>query len=335
MSLNDYSTIMLPKIEEELVSVVQQIRSSGMEQLYAMLAYHMGWEKSGAITPGKRVRPLLVLLSTFAAGGEWENALPAAAAVELVHNFSLIHDDIQDSSDLRRGRPAVWKIWGMPQAINTGDAMFALAHLATLRLTEATSSEIAIDSSHLLLATCLELTKGQFLDMQYEDRIDLTIDDYWPMVRGKTAALLAACTELGAIIAGTSAATRMAFRNFGQSLGFAFQSHDDYLGIWGDAALTGKSSESDLITGKKSLPVLYGLTLKGQFAKRWSDGPITPEEVPALADQLEREGALGYTQESTARYTQQALDALAETNVENAGREALEELAHQLLTRKG
>jgi geranylgeranyl diphosphate synthase type I len=335
MPLIDLSKDMLPRIEEELASVVQHAKTNGMEQLRSMLAYHMGWEEGRQNAHGKRIRPLLVLLTTSAAGGEWENALPAAAAVELVHNFSLIHDDIQDGSELRRGRPTVWKIWGMPQAINAGDAMFALAHLATLRLTKTASSEIAISSSHLLLETCLELTKGQFLDIGYQDRNDLTIDDYWPMVRGKTAALLAACTELGAIVAGTASAARIAFHSFGQSLGLAFQAHDDFLGIWGDAALTGKSSESDLITGKKSLPVLYGLTQKGQFAKRWLEGPITPEEVPALAHLLELEGALRYTQETTARLTQQSLDALDATKAENAARDALEELAHQLLTRKG
>ena len=335
MSLSNYSTMMLPKIEEELISVVQQVKSSGLEQFHSMLAYHLGWEKSAANAQGKRIRPLLVLLTTLAAGGDWERALPAAAAVELVHNFSLIHDDIQDGSDLRRGRPTVWKIWGMPQAINAGDAMFALAHLAILRLTETASTKITIISSQLLLTTCLELTKGQFLDIGYEDRTDLTIDDYWPMVRGKTAALLAACTELGAIVAEADASTRTAFHFFGQSLGLAFQAHDDYLGIWGDAALTGKSSESDLITGKKSLPVLFGLTQRGQFAIRWLEGHIRPEEVPGMATQLEIEGARHYTQEVTARLTRQALDALAETGVENVGREALEELAHLLLARQG
>ena len=146
---------------------------------------------------------------------------------------------------------------------------------------------------------------------------------------------MAACTELGAIIADIDTSTRTAFHHFGQSLGLAFQTHDDYLGIWGDAALTGKSSESDLITGKKSLPVLYGLTQRGQFAKRWFEGPIKPEEVPGMATQLELEGARHYTQEATSRLTRQALDALAETGVKNAGREALEELAHLLLARQG
>jgi len=334
MSLNDLSSAMLPKIEEELVSVVRRASINGNEQFYSMLAYHMGWDKSAAVALGKRIRPLMVLLTTSAAGGEWERALPAAAAVELVHNFSLIHDDIQDGSDLRRGRPTVWKIWGMPQAINVGDAMFALAHSATLRLADTSSPEIAIRASRLLLFTCLELTRGQYLDMQYENRNDLTVDDYWPMVSGKTAALLAACTELGAIIAGANDTTCTAFHDFGRSLGLAFQAQDDYLGIWGDAALTGKSAESDLVTGKKSLPVLFGLTQNGLFSQRWFEGPIEPEEVHTIAKQLEVEGARQFTQETTARLTDQALNALASIKADNAGAEALEELAHQLLTRK-
>ena len=285
MYLNHLSSAMLPKIEEELVSIVRQARVHDSEQFYSMLAYHMGWDERAVVAQGKRIRPLIVLLTTSATGGKWERALPAAAAVELVHNFSLIHDDIQDGSDLRRGRPTVWKIWGMPQAINVGDAMFALAHAAMLRLADTSSPETVIRASRLLLQTCLELTKGQYLDMQYEDRNDLTVDDYWPMVSGKTAALLAACTELGAIIASATEATCTAFHEFGRSLGLAFQAQDDYLGIWGDAALTGKSAESDLIPGKKSLPILFGLTQKGLFSQRWFEGPIGPEEVPTLAKQ--------------------------------------------------
>ena len=169
-----------------------------------MLAYHMGWEGEGAgpAARGKRIRPLLVLLTSGAAQGDWKNALPAAAAVELIHNFSLIHDDIQDGSDQRRGRPTVWKLWGTAQAINSGDAMFALAHLTIFRLAGTTNEHTAFQAAHMLQETCLELTKGQFLDMSYETQSQLMIDDYWPMVSGKTAALLATCTELGALVAG-------------------------------------------------------------------------------------------------------------------------------------
>jgi geranylgeranyl diphosphate synthase type I len=154
------------------------------------------------------------------------------------------------------------------------------------------------------------------------------------MVSGKTAALLAACTELGALAANASSSKRAAYRQFGNDLGLAFQALDDILGIWGDAALTGKSTESDLLAGKKSLPVLYGLDCKGPFARRWQQGPIHPEETAALAAQLEAEGARDYVQETATRLTDQALQALNEAGPQGVAGEALFELAGQLLNRQ-
>ncbi len=278
---------------------------------------------------------MLVLLSAGAAGGDWEKALPAAAAVELIHNFSLIHDDIQDGSDQRRGRPTVWKLWGTAQAINSGDAMFSLAHLTILRLSDTSNEHIAFQAARLLQDTCLELTKGQYLDMSYESRTQLTIDDYWPMVAGKTAALLSTCTALGALVAGVDERTRSLYTEFGRSLGLAFQVQDDLLGIWGDAALTGKSTESDLLTGKKSLPVLYGLSQKGRFASRWAEGPIRQDEVPHLAQVLEEEGAYSYTQQTSGELTEKALQALAEAQPVGECAGALIELANKLVNRRG
>lgn len=324
-------------IEEELHRVIQQADGSGLAEFRHMLAYHLGWEGegAGAEARGKRIRPLLVLLTNAAAGGDWRSALPAAAAVELVHNFSLIHDDIQDNSPLRRGRPTVWKQWGVPQAINSGDAMLTLAHLSLLRLAETSSPEVALQAMQVLQSACLQLTKGQFLDLLYEERGDLTLDAYWPMVGGKTAALLAACTELGALVANASPEVRKAYRQFGHDLGLAFQALDDILGIWGDAALTGKSSESDLLAGKKSLPVLFGLGRNGLFASRWQQGAITPEETGPLAAQLEAEGARAYAQEKAALWTDQALQALAQAAPRGEAGEALHALARQLLNRQG
>jgi geranylgeranyl diphosphate synthase type I len=302
-----------------------------------MLAYHLGWEGEGAgpQARGKRIRPLLLLLTSAAAGGNWQCALPAAASVELVHNFSLIHDDIEDNSPIRHGRPTVWSYWGVPQAINTGDAMFSLANLVILDLEKTASPKIALNAARVLQETCLQLTQGQYLDLVYEVRGDLTLEAYWPMVSGKTAALLAACTELGALIAGAGNPDRISYRQFGSSLGLAFQALDDLLGIWGDAVRTGKSAESDLLSGKKSLPVLFGLSRGGPFAKRWAKGSITPEEIPGLAHQLELEGARGETQEYADRLTTQALQALDQANPQGEAGQALRALALRLLMRQG
>ncbi len=337
MSFKDITTPMLPCIEDELQRAVDLVKVHGMQEYHRMLAYHMGWEGEGAgpTARGKRIRPLLVLLTDGAAQGDWNNALPAAAAVELIHNFSLIHDDIQDGSDQRRGRPTVWKAWGTAQAINSGDAMFALAHLTIFRLAGTTNEHTAFQAAHMLQETCLELTKGQFLDMSYETQSQLMIEDYWPMVSGKTAALLATCTELGALIAGADERIRSYYRQFGRSLGLAFQVQDDILGIWGDAALTGKSAESDLLTGKKSLPVLFGLSQKGRFSQRWAEGPIQPDEVSQLAKVLEEEGAYNYTQNTSAELTQRALQSLSDTQPISEYADALIELANHLVNRRG
>jgi geranylgeranyl diphosphate synthase type I len=334
--MDTYVHQFLPAIETELHQIINLVNGPNMDELHAMMAYHMGWEGEGAgpEATGKRVRPMLVLLTNAAAGSNWEDALPAAAAVELVHNFSLIHDDIEDNSPLRRGRPTVWKKWGVAQAINTGDAMFTLAHLALQRLAPRSSDATVIEASRILQDTCLKLTQGQYLDITYESRGDLSLESYWPMVKGKTAALLAACTELGALIAEISEAQRFSYRDFGFSLGLAFQAQDDLLGIWGDSALTGKSAESDLIAGKKSLPVLYGLSQNGDFAQRWAQGEISAAEVPTLASQLEAEGGRTYTQDTANRLTKEALNALDDAKPQGEAGEALRSLARRLLHRQ-
>jgi len=303
---------LLTAVENQLRRTLAQIGDQRYHGLREMMAYHLGWvgDNAGQKASGKRIRPLLLLLSSAAAGGKWEKALPAAAAVELIHNFSLIHDDIEDKSPYRRGRPTVWVKWGIPQAINTGDAMFTVAHLSILGLAVDTSPNIVLHSARLLQQTCLDLTKGQYLDIAYEERRALKIEDYWPMVAGKTAALLSACTEIGAVIAGSKPAIQELYRSFGYKLGLAFQVQDDILGIWGDAALTGKSSESDLITGKKSLPILYALNNRGEFAARWQQGAISEDEVEHLAAVLEGEGAKSYAQNVAVNLHKEAIDSL-------------------------
>ncbi len=338
MSIDQLSEIMQPAIESQLSSVVERVKdgSSRYAELHHMMSYHLGWEGAGASPSarGKRIRPLLLLLTTSAAGGDWVQALPAAAAVELIHNFSLIHDDIEDQSPLRRGRQTIWKLWGIAQAINTGDCMFTLAHLSILDLEQTATKQISLHAARTLQKTCLQLTQGQFLDIAYENHADLVLEDYWPMIEGKTAALLSACTHIGAVVAGTDDIICERYAAYGRSLGLAFQAQDDLLGIWGNAALTGKSTESDLVSGKKSLPVLYGLRHKGAFAQRWVQGLISAEEVGSIAHQLEVEGAKSYCQETAAYLTDQALQALAAANPAGEAGDSLVTLTQRLLNRQ-
>lgn len=336
MNLNELIAQMLPAVETELMRQVARLDEPRTRPFHEMLTYHMGWtgEGAGPEATGKRIRPLLVLLCAASCGKDWQAALPAAAAVEMVHNFSLIHDDVQDNSDKRRGRPTVWVKWGVPMAINAGDALFVISNQAIIDLAGKYPAETTVRAAEILHATCLDLTRGQYLDMSYQGRTDLQIDDYWPMVGGKTAALLEACVTIGALLGGADEAALTSYRSFGHYLGLAFQVQDDILGIWGNETQTGKSVASDLVEGKNSLPVLVGLGKKGPFAQRWAQGPITPGEVQQVADQLARESAYAYTYEAARQMTDLALTSLRTADPQGEAGAALFALAEKLLSRQ-
>lgn len=332
---------LLPQIELELQKQVSRLDSPRTKPFHEMLSYHMGWTGQGAgpEATGKRIRPLLVLLTCLASSEvgskdeTWQSALPASAAAELVHNFSLVHDDIQDNSDKRRGRPTTWVKWGMPMAINIGDALFVISNQAIIDLKENYPAETVMKAAEILHNTCLELTRGQFLDMSYEERTDLTVEDYWPMIAGKTAALLSACCHIGSLLGGADQARQDAYRSFGHYLGLAFQVQDDILGIWGDETVTGKSAASDLIERKNSLPVLAGLGTNGRFAARWRQGPIRHDEVEEVARFLASEGGYETTMDAAKQMTDLALMSLREADPQGEAAEALFELADKLLKR--
>lgn len=327
---------LLSQIELELQRQVSRLDSPRTKPFHEMLTYHMGWtgEGAGPEATGKRIRPLLVLLCAAACGADWQPALPAAAAVELVHNFSLVHDDIQDNSDKRRGRPTTWVKWGAPMAINVGDVLFVMSNQAIMDLKKNYQAEMVVRAAEILHNTCLDLTRGQFLDMSYEERNDLGAEDYWPMVAGKTAALLSACCHIGALLGGADEAKQEAYRSFGHYLGLAFQVQDDILGIWGDEAMTGKSAASDLVEGKNSLPVLAGLSADGQFAARWKQGPIQSHEVEEVARLLSNEGGYSAAYDASKQMTDLALLNLYEMDTQGEAGETLFELANKLLKRQ-
>ena len=336
MSLKHMMESMLPAIETELQRQVSRLDEAHTRPFYEMLTYHMGWsgEGAGPVATGKRIRPLMALLTVASCNSEWLHAVSAAAAIELVHNFSLVHDDIQDNSEKRRGRTTTWKIWGMPLAINVGDALFVLSNQAMVDLKENYPAETVVAAATVLHNTCLDLTRGQFLDMSYETRSDLGVEHYWPMIAGKTAALLSACCHIGAILGGADQSKQDAYRSFGHALGMAFQVQDDILGIWGNEAITGKSAASDLLEGKKSLPVLHGLSKGGKFAERWAQGPIHADEVEELAQLLATEGSYEYTHSMSRQMTTMALDSLREADPQGEAGEALMELANKLIKRE-
>ncbi|MSQ09587.1 MAG: polyprenyl synthetase family protein [Dehalococcoidia bacterium] len=232
--------------------------------LYDMLRYHLGWvDASGnpiVADGGKALRSALCLLAAQAVGGDPGRAMPAAAALELVHNFSLIHDDVMDGSPRRRSRPTVWKLWGRAHAITAGDAMFSLAHQAVWSLAGrgATPSEMA-SVGCLLDETCLRLCEGQYLDVEFEGKLSVSTEAYLIMIQGKTGALMQAACQAGALLGRGSQAQVEAFSLVGQRLGEAFQIRDDILGIWGQAETMGKPVAEDIKSKKQALPIALAL----------------------------------------------------------------------------
>ncbi len=248
------------QIDQELRAVLASADSS----MYDMLRYQLGWideQGNPLLQPsGKALRPTLCLFACEALSGDYQEALPAAAAVELVHNFSLIHDDIQDDDRLRRNRPTVWAVWGKPQAINAGTAMRVLASASMMRLSKlGVTAEKLLAGLCLLDESCLRLIEGQYLDISFEQRLDIGVAEYLKMAQGKTSALISCSLELGASLATQDDQTILAFRDSGVNLGLAFQIRDDLLGVWGNKDKLGKPIGSDILRKKKSYPIVYAL----------------------------------------------------------------------------
>lgn len=303
-----------------------------------MIHYHMGWVDEAfqqlVSKQGKRIRPILVLLCCEAAGGDYKQALPAAAAVEILHNFTLVHDDIQDASDTRRGRPCNWTIWGAPQAINTGDAMFSQAQLAITELAEVgVDPAVVVTCMRRLMETCLDLTRGQWADMSFESRDTVSTEEYLAMIKGKTSVLIELACEIGARIAGADETTARHYGQFGLDLGLAFQIIDDILGIWGDEEAIGKSATSDIVTKKKTLPVLYGLSVSEELQAHYSLSADTPAFVATTVELLNAAGAKQFAETHAELHSQSALHHLALAAPTGDAAAALHALTRWLLQR--
>jgi geranylgeranyl diphosphate synthase type I len=275
-----------PEVEAMLRDVIPS--DSPVDDMYDMLRYHLGWLDESLVPRrsrgGKLLRPALALACCEAAGGDFHRGLPAAVAVELFHNFSLVHDDIEDRSEERHGRPTVWARWGTALAVNAGDATLVLSELALLRApAHGIDPALTLTMMRLLNQAYLAVAVGQHLDLTLEGNPDVTREQYFRLIGGKTAALLGCATQLGALSGGASAARADQFRQFGENLGLAFQIQDDQLGIWGDPRATGKPRAGDVYTRKITLPVIEALR-RGSPVERERIRSIYRSNAPSDGD---------------------------------------------------
>ncbi|MGW7684087.1 polyprenyl synthetase family protein [Kribbella sp. NPDC054772] len=298
-------------------------------------SYHLGWcdEEGQPATggSGKAIRSGLTLLVGEAVCGQPEPAVPGGVAVELVHNFSLIHDDLMDRDTKRRHRRTVWAIWGDATAVLVGDA---LACLADEVLAES-NTPYAGPAGHALAIATRELIRGQVLDVAFERRNDVTLAECLDMAAGKTGALLGAAAELGAILSGADRTTCEAFRSYGWELGLAFQLVDDLLGIWGTPEKTGKPVFSDLFAHKKTLPVVWSLQYGGAPGRElaaWFADPA--DDAAEAAGLVERAGGREWALAEAEERVRKAGKALDAAGIAPANRDQLDQLAQFVAERQ-
>jgi geranylgeranyl diphosphate synthase type I len=317
-------------------AVEDRIAQAGEAQGFiGMMRYQLGYVNAdlepSASGLGKRFRPVLCLLACEAVGTDWRDALPAAGSIELLHNFSLIHDDIEDQDPARRHRPTVWKVWGEPQAINAGDGMFALAALSMLDATRDAATARRISERFYQVA--LSLTEGQYLDMSFETRHDVTPEEYVAMIERKTAALIDFSLWCGATVAGASEMTVEALSNFGRDLGKAFQIRDDIQGIWGSPSTTGKEAAKDLRNRKKTLPVLMAIerATKGQQRLLNDFFQGSTRDVGPVIRVMEETAVERLAQQQANRLVEAAMQSLNRAHITQQARQELAALATELV----
>ncbi len=334
----------MPTLPESLARFVPVIEASlrdsladGPPELIRACRYVMGWETldGTAISggTGKRIRPALVMVGASLFSERPEIALPGAVAVELVHNFSLVHDEIQDRDMERHGRPTLYAALGEAQSINAGDFLYARAINA---LTSAeVSAEVRISALQMLQDAITQMIGGQWSDIAFESRSDVSVEEYAEMVAGKTGAMLAVPMAIGAVLAGASPEVAQSLRSWGETVGLAFQIQDDYLGIWGDPNLTGKSNVNDLVRKKKTLPVIHGLTtaarstIEAAYAK---DIP-TVEDIELVVEALNEADSGAFTRQRAQELVAEANARLASLDVTEAQRNVLREVGEYLVNR--
>ena len=299
-------------VDPQLRAIVESLPGS----MRRVAVYHLGWEHADgtpvAGSAGKAIRPALVLAAARALGGDPQQAVRAAAAVELAHNFTLLHDDVIDEDSIRRNRPTAWSVFGTADAIVVGDALLALS----LHMLAEDRHPASAAASERLAACVIELCAGQQADCAFEERAphEVTLDECLAMAMAKTGALLGCACALGALYAGASAAEAAAMDAFGREAGLAFQLIDDLIGIWGDPDRTGKPAGADLAAHKKSLPVVAALTSGTAAGAELAEiyrGPMNSTAVHRAAEAVDRAGGRDWAQLQAADRMARAVHELA------------------------
>ncbi|KFU81877.1 geranylgeranyl diphosphate synthase, type I [Amycolatopsis lurida] len=291
----------LPDVKSVIGPALREVVDRLPEEVRRVVGYHLGWLTATGLPAaggeGKMIRPALAMYSALACGAAVDDAVPAAVAVQLVHEFSLLHDDVMDGDRTRRHRPSAWAVFGVPAAVLAGDALLVEASLVL-----ADSGRPGAAQGVVMLSSAVRrLVAGQCADMDFETRDDVALSECVAMARGKTAALLGCCCALGALFGDGTPRQVECLRRFGEGVGLAFQLVDDILGIWGDPAKTGKPAKSDLDNRKKSLPVVFSLasgTAAGeQLADLYAlDRPLSSAELVHAAELVETAGGRQWAQ---------------------------------------
>ena len=285
---------------------------------------------------GKRMRPILTLMTAEVFDTDYKKALPAATAVEIFHNFSLVHDDIMDDAPLRRGNETVHEKWDINTGILSGDAMLILAY----QYFEQYEPEIFRDLAKLFSKTAIEVCEGQQWDVDFENRDDVTITEYLKMIECKTAVLVAAAMQMGAIIAKTSAENCAAIYDFGLNLGIAFQLQDDYLDAFGNPETFGKQVGGDIIENKKTYLYLKAIEFASddeadQLLHLYSINPLdNTDKIESVKTIFKSTGASDATGDAIKSYTMKAFDTLQKIDISSEKKKMLREFGEKLMERK-
>ena len=339
--------VQLPSFFNRYEEVIQDALRSYLDgergSVYDLVRYYMGWvdEKGNPVEAmtGKAVRPTLCLFGCEAVGGSVSQALPAAVSLEFIHNFSLIHDDIQDEDETRHNRKTIWAVWGKPKALVSGNVLRVVADTALQRLTdEGLSPERALTAVGLLAESYLEMIEGQYMDLSFEGRHDVGQSDYLGMISRKTGALIRCSLNLGAVVGTDDSGAAAAFRKCGRALGFVFQIRDDLLGIWGEEELTGKPVGADIRRRKSSYPVVCALEAADEhdaqvISTLYQKAEIEDQDVAWVLEIMEKIGVRESAQAEANWWADEAMRSIEHIELAAESRREIEELTHFLLVR--